>query len=184
MTYEENREIENKGPRLSVDEVITLDNVDILELCEATRLAILAHEGFNWISPPPENTLESFWKGVITIPERTLIIARLDGQIAGCCQMVRPPKNNEAGAFRGNLETFFLAPWARGHNLAKTMLQKAEDVARAQGCRTLESHMAADQHAAIAICEWIGMTRWGIKERYAMINDVFVPGYYYSKDLD
>ena len=184
MTDEENREIENKGPRLSVDEVITLDNVDILELCEATRLAILAHEGFNWISPPPENTLESFWKGVITIPERTLIIARMDGQIAGCCQMVRPPKNNEAGAFRGNLETFFLAPWARGHNLAKTMLQKAEDVARAQGCRTLESHMAADQHAAIASCEWIGMTRWGIKERYAMINDVFVPGYYYSKDLD
>ena len=184
MTDEENREIENKGPRLSVDEVITLDNVDILELCEATRLAILAHEGFNWISPPPENTLESFWKGVITIPERTLIIARMDGQIAGCCQMVRPPKNNEAGAFRGNLETFFLAPWARGHNLAKTMLQKAEDGARAQGCRTLESHMAADQHAAIAICEWIGMTRWGIKERYAMINDVFVPGYYYSKDLD
>ena len=184
MTDEENREIENKGPRLSVDEVITLDNVDILELCEATRLAILAHEGFNWISPPPENTLESFWKGVITIPERTLIIARMDGQIAGCCQMVRPPKNNEAGAFRGNLETFFLAPWARGHNLAKTMLQKAEDVARAQGCRTLESHMAADQHVAIAICEWIGMTRWGIKERYAMINDVFVPGYYYSKDLD
>ena len=184
MTEDGNTDSENQGPRLSVDEVVSLDNVDILELSEATRLAILTHEGFNWIAPPPEKTLESFWKGVITIPERTLIIARMDGQIAGCCQMVRPPKNNEAGAFRGNLETFFLTPWARGHNLAKTMLQKAEEVARAQGCRTLESHMAADQHAAIAICEWIGMTRWGIKERYAMINDVFVPGYYYSKDLD
>ena len=184
MTDKEDSDKEKSGPRLSVDEVTSFDNVDILELCEATRQAILTHEGFNWISPPPEKTLESFWKGVITIPERTLIIARMDGQIAGCCQMVRPPKNNEAGAFRGNLETFFLAPWARGHNLAKTMLQKAEEVARAQGCRTMESHMAADQHAAIAICEWIGMTRWGIKERYAMINDVFVPGYYYSKDLD
>ena len=184
MTDDGKADKEDNGPRLSVDEVTSLDSVDILELCEATRLAILAHEGFNWITPPPEKTLESFWKGVITIPERTLIIARMDGQIAGCCQMVRPPKNNEAGAFRGNLETFFLAPWARGHNLAKTMLQKAEEVARAQGCRTMESHMRADQHAAIAICEWIGMTRWGIKARYAMINDVFVPGYYYSKDLD
>lgn len=177
-------EKENKGPRLSVEEVTELDNVDILELCEATRNAILAHEGFNWLTPPPEKTLENFWKGVAMMPERKLIIARMDGQIAGGCQLVRPPRNNEAGSFRGNLETFFLAPWARGHNLAKAMLQKAEEVAREAGCRTMESHMAADQHAAIAICEWIGMTRWGIKERYAKINDKFVPGYYYSKNLD
>lgn len=173
-----------KFPRLSVDEVTSLDNVDILELCETTRVAILAQEGFNWLTPPPEKTLENFWKGVFIIPERTLIIARMDGQIAGCCQLVRPPANNEAGAFRGEIETFFLAPWARGHNLAKTMLQKAEDVARAQKCRTLECHMRSDQHAAIAICEWIGMDRWGIKERYACVNNVFVPGYYYSKNLD
>ncbi|MBL4603263.1 MAG: GNAT family N-acetyltransferase [Emcibacteraceae bacterium] len=176
--------LENKGPRLSVDEVTSLDNVDILELCETTRVAILAHEGFNWLLPPPEKTLESFWKGVFIIPERTLIIARMDGQIAGCCQLVQPPKNNEAGAFRGSIETFFLAPWARGHNLAKAMLRKAEDVARSKGCRTLECQMSSDQQSAIAICEWIGMDRWGIKERYARINGVFVPGYYYSKDLD
>ncbi len=182
MSNEEDQ-IKN-NPRLSVDEVTTLDNVDILELCETTRLAILTHEGFNWLTPPPEKTLENFWKGVFIIPERTLIIARMDGQIAGCCQLVRPPANNEAGSFRGHVETFFLAPWARGHNLAKTMLQKAEDVAKTQGCRTLECHMSSDQHAAIAICEWIGMDRWGIKERYSRVNDQFVSGYYYSKDLD
>jgi RimJ/RimL family protein N-acetyltransferase len=180
---DENTE-EKKGPRLSVDEVTSLDNVDILELCETTRVAILAHEGFNWLTPPPEKTLESFWKGVFLIPERTLIIARMDGQIAGCCQLVRPPSNNEAGAFRGNIETFFLAPWARGHNLAKALLQKSEDVARAQNCHTLDCHMGSDQLAAIAICEWIGMDRWGIKERYARVNDKFVAGYYYSKNLD
>ena len=112
---------ENNGPRLSVDEVTSLDNVDILELCETTRVAILAHEGFNWLTPPPEKTLENFWKGVFIIPERTLIIARMDGQIAGCCQLVQPPKNNEAGIFRGSIETFFLknskvlsmSPWCK-----------------------------------------------------------------------
>ena len=175
---------DNITPRLSVDEVKSLDNVDILELCETTRVAILAHEGFNWLTPPPEKTLENFWKGVFIIPERTLIIARMDGQIAGCCQLVQPAKKNEAGSFKGSIETFFLAPWARGHNLAKAMLEKAEDVACEKGCLTLECHMAADQQAAIAICEWIGMDRWGIKERYARINDAFVPGYYYSKNLD
>ena len=86
---------DNITPRLSVDEVKSLDNVDILELCETTRVAILAHEGFNWLTPPPEKTLENFWKGVFIIPERTLIIARMDGQIAGCCQLVQPAKNNE-----------------------------------------------------------------------------------------
>ena len=92
---------DNITPRLSVDEVKSLDNVDILELCETTRVAILAHEGFNWLTPPPEKTLENFWKGVFIIPERTLIIARMDGQIAGCCQLVQPAKNNEAGSFKG-----------------------------------------------------------------------------------
>ncbi|MBT6032344.1 MAG: GNAT family N-acetyltransferase [Kordiimonadaceae bacterium] len=175
---------EKEGPRLSIDEVKSLDNVDILELCETTRVAILAHEGFNWLTPPPEKTLESFWKGVFIIPDRTLIIARMDGQIAGCCQLVRPPSNNESGAFRGYVETFFLAPWARGHNLAKAMLQKTEDIAREQGCRTLECQMSSDQQAAIAICEWIGMDRWGIKERYAELDGIFMSGYYYSKNLD
>ena len=47
---------DNITPRLSVDEVKSLDNVDILELCETTRVAILAHEGFNWLTPPPKNT--------------------------------------------------------------------------------------------------------------------------------
>lgn len=181
---EDNSDTKTSGPRLSVDEIKSLDGVDIMELCETTRVAILAHEGFNWLTPPPEKTLENYWKGVVLIPERTLIVARMDGQIAGCCQLVRQSKSNEAGAFRGEVETFFLAPWARGHNLAKAMLQKVEDVARDQGCRTLECHMRADQHAAIAICEWIGMDRWGLKERYACVNEIFVPGYYYSKNLD
>ena len=118
------------------------------------------------------------------MPDRTLFIARLDGQVAGACQLVRPPANNEAGAFAAEVVNFYLAPWARGHDLAKMMLKEVEDHAIGQGFRSLNVNMRADQQAAIAVCEWLGMKRWGTKERYAMINGKFVPGYFYTKDLD
>ena len=53
------------------------------------------------------------------------MVVRLDKVIAGSCQIVCPPRNNEAQAFR-NLTTFFVAPWARGHGLAALLIGEAE----------------------------------------------------------
>ena len=80
--------------KLSVETVDKLTERDIHELCDAAEAAILAGGGFGWLSPPPKSVMEDYWRGVQMIPDRHLILSRLDKVIAGSCQIVRPPKNN------------------------------------------------------------------------------------------
>ena len=69
---------------------------DLQDLSDAAEAAIKDGGGFGWISPPPRETLEAFWRGVLLIPERDLFVGRLDGVIAGSCQIQKPARNNEA----------------------------------------------------------------------------------------
>ncbi|MGB2252102.1 MAG: GNAT family N-acetyltransferase, partial [Candidatus Puniceispirillaceae bacterium] len=94
--------------KLSVEMVDQLTERDIHELSDAAEAAILVGGGFGWLSPPPKSVMEDYWRGVQMIPDRHLILARLDKVIAGSCQIVRPPKNNEAQKFSCQLTTFFV----------------------------------------------------------------------------
>ncbi|MCF8473222.1 MAG: GNAT family N-acetyltransferase [Emcibacter sp.] len=182
-----NNEIDNdlsEGPHLEVELVESLDKMKLMQLCEVTWEAISVGESFNWLTPPEEKVLESYWKGVVLVPERSLFLPKLDGQIAGSCQLIRPPISNEVGAFRAEVANFFLAPWARNYGLAKKMISRVQDYAIVHDCRSLDMAVRSDQLAAISICEWLGMKKWGTKKRFAYVNNQFLSGYYYSKDLD
>ena len=74
---------ENKKTNVNVKaELCTnLSKVDLQELCDATEEAILAGGGFGWVSPPSIRTLQNYWKGVLLIPERTLILGKLDSRL-------------------------------------------------------------------------------------------------------
>ncbi len=157
---------------------------DLAELCEATVEAIVEGQGFGWLKPPARTTLEAYWRGVLLIPERTLFVARLKGTIVGTAQLIRPSTNNEAAAFTAELGTFFVAPWARGHGLARSLLRDVEKRARKDGFTTLEVHVRADRNAAIALAEGSGFKRWATKERYARVNGEYLPGHFYVKYLD
>ena len=77
---------------------------------------------------PRTKVLESnqnYWKGVLLIPERVLIVGKLDNVLAGSVQIIKPAKNNEAQAHSCILSTFFFAPWARGFGLAKEVFVSA-----------------------------------------------------------
>ena len=45
-----------------------LSESDVAELCEAASLAILDGGGFGWLEPPPRQTLEAYWRGVMLVP--------------------------------------------------------------------------------------------------------------------
>ena len=171
-------------PRLEAGLVDSLDNVELMQLCEVAREAISVGESFNWLTTPEEKALENYWKGVVLMRERSLFLSKMDGQIAGSCQLLRPPASNEVGAFRAEIVNFFLAPWARNYGLAKEMISRVQDYAIIHGCRSLEIAVRADQLAAISICEWLGMEKWGTKKRFAYVDNQFLPGFYYSKNLD
>lgn len=157
---------------------------DIDDLCDATVEAIVDGEGFGWLKSPGRPTLETYWRGVLVVPERELFVARLDDMIVGTVQLIKPPPNNEAGAFAAEISTFFVAPWARGYGLARGLLREAEKSARRQRLKVLDLHVRKDRQAAITLFEGVGFVRWGIKERYAKVKGKYVAGYYYVKNLD
>ena len=160
-----------------------LSNDDIHELCDAAEEAILAGGGFGWLTPPPRQVMEDYWRGVQMIPERHLVVARLDKVVAGSCQIVRPPKNNEAQAFVCQLTTFFVSPWARGHGLAQMIVAEAEALAKSKGFLMINLDVRSTQDRAIQSFEARGFTRDAVNEHYARVDDSYVQGYYYQKEL-
>ena len=168
--------------KISVETVDQLTERDIHELGDAAEAAILSGGGFGWLSPPPKSVMEDYWRGVQMIPDRHLIIARLDKVIAGSCQIIRPPKNNEAQKFSCQLTTFFVAPWARGHGLAQMIVAESEALAKSEGFSMINLDVRATQDRAIQSFEARGFKRYATNH-YAKVGDDYVLGLYYQKEL-
>ncbi len=173
----------NSQPQARVEQVRVLSEDELDELCVAAEQAIQDGNGFGWLVPPSRMVLEKYWRGVLMMPQRDLFVARLDGAIVGSTQLLRPPTNNEAQGHAAQLTTFFIAPWARGHGLARGLLAGVEHLALEQGYRQVDLDMRATQTAAIQLVEASGYRRWGVKPHYAFVHGQYVPGYFYSKPL-
>ena len=171
------------APLLAVERVSRFSDEDLHDLCEAADAAIIDGGGFGWVAPPGRVSLERYFKGVLLVPERELFCARLDGRMVGSAQLVRPPKNNEAQAFAANLMHSFIAPFARGHGLARLLTQRVEEGARALGYHLLNLDVRETQHAAIALYESMGYIRWGVHPMYARVAGRTIRGVYYYKVL-
>ena len=171
------------NPDVSVEPVERLKGADMHDLCDAADAAIADGGGFGWLSPPPRLSMETYWKGVLLVPERELLVGRLDRTIAGSAQLVRPARNNEAQARCGQLTTFFVAPWARGHGLARRLVQAVEQAALEADLEILNLDVRETQHAAIQLYEALGYQRWGTHPNYAHTGKRWLTGYYYFKNL-
>ena len=161
----------------------SLDKVDLQELCDATEEAIIGGGGFGWILPPSMKMLQNYWKGVLLIPERVLIVGKLDNVLAGSVQIIKPAKNNEAQAHSCILSTFFFAPWARGFGLAKAVFQKAESKAKLDGFKVMNLEVRETQHRAIQLYEQAGFIKSGVNPKAVFIDGKYIAGYYYYKEL-
>ena len=166
-----------------VEWVTELKGADLEDICQATEEAITDGLGFDWVKPPVRETLEAYWRGVLLVPDRELVVGRGDGTIAATAQLVKPTANNEAGAFNCTLTTFFVAPWARGHGLARDMLTEFEKRAKNEGLTQISLDVRETQQAAIALYESAGYVRWGVKEKYALVKGTFIRGCFYTKDI-
>jgi ribosomal protein S18 acetylase RimI-like enzyme len=168
---------------ISFDRLTRFSGTDLDDLCEATEAAITEGGGFGWLKPPPRQVLENYWKGVLLVPERRIVIGRLDGIIAGSAQLSRAPRNNEAQAFAGTLTSAFVAPWARGRGLGSGVVREVERLAAELGLAVLNLDLRDTQRAAISLYEKLGYTRWGTHPVYAKVEGRKVPGHYYYKLL-
>jgi len=156
---------------------------DLAALCEAADAAIIDGGGFGWITPPGRQALERYFRGLLLVPERELFVIRMDGMIVGSAQLVRPPRNNEAQAFAASLMHSFIAPYARGHGLARALTRRVEEGARALGYYVLNLDVRETQEAAIHLYESLGYIRWGEHPAYARVAGRMVRGFFYYKLL-
>jgi RimJ/RimL family protein N-acetyltransferase len=168
---------------ITVERVTELNDEDLAALCEAADAAIIEGGGFGWVHPPGRQAMERYFRGLMLVPERELYGARMDGLLVGSAQLVRPPRNNEAQAFAAQVMHGFVAPYARGHGVARLLMQRVEEGARALGYHVLNLDVRATQTVAIALYESMGYTRWGEYPLYARVNGQTVPGYFYYKVL-
>lgn len=171
------------APRPSVQHITAFRAGELEDLCDATEAAIEGGGGFGWLTIPPREKLERYWQGVLTMPSRTLFVARMDGAICGTCQLTAHPANNEAQAFALHLSTTFVAPWARGHNLAKMLLEIAERHARDAGYAVINLDVRETLTEAIALYESLGYHRIGEHPAYAKVDGKVLKGYYFCKVL-
>lgn len=170
--------------KLSVEKKITLTENELGELCAATEDAIRDGIGFNWMTPPMRETLESYWRGVLMVPTRELFIARLDNMIAGSIQLLRPSKSKETSAFAANVEAHFVAPWARGHGLAPMLLEAVEREAAKEGFAVLNLSVRESQTRALEVYRTHGYTEWGTMPYYEFVNASMMSGHYFYKKLE
>ena len=171
------------GDRAVVDRLTEISDEDLSALCEAADAAIIDGGGFGWVTPPGRLAMESYFRGVLLVPERELFVCRLDGIIVGSAQLVRPPRNNEAQAFAATLMHAFVAPYARSHGLARMLTRRVEESARAQGYQVLNLDVRETQAAAIRLYESLGYECWGVHPAYARVGGTTVRGHHFYKLL-
>jgi ribosomal protein S18 acetylase RimI-like enzyme len=175
--------VQNLRSRISVSITDELSPADLNDLCDATDSAIEAGGGFGWVKPPSRDVLERYWRGVLVVPERHLIVARMDGVICGASQLIVPTRHNEATSFQANLLATFVSPFGRGAGAGRRLVETAEQLALEMGYKVLTLDVRETQAAAIAMFENMGFKRWGTNPSYAMVQGRMIAGHYYNKQL-
>lgn len=172
------------APLANIDRIFELSSVDMEDLCDATDAAITQGGGFGWVELPARDKLERYWDGVVIMPLRDLYVARLDGTICGTAQLVKPSDKNEEQAFAAVIDTVFVTPWARGHGLAKMLIETVEANARAEGFSVVNVSVRSTQEAAISLYESMGYIQWGTHPYFAKVDDDVIEGRHYYKVID
>ena len=172
-----------KKINIKVELLSNINNTDLADLCNITEQAINAGGGFGWLTVPPRPLLNKYWKGIMLVDNRKLIVGRLNNDIAGTLQLLLQASNNEAQQNISSITSHFVAPWARGYGLAKAMIDKAEELAKHNGANCLQLDVRETQDAAIKLFKSKGYIQWGTNPNYAQINGKYIKGLYFYKKL-
>ncbi len=170
--------------KLLVEKKTALSATELDELCTATEDAIRDGIGFNWMVPPMRETLEAYWTGVLMVPSRSLFVGKLDNVTAASVQLLRPSKTKETSAFAATIEAHFVAPWARGHGLAKQLLDMAEREAAKDGFSVINLSVRETQDRALTLYREHGYHEWGTMPYYEYVNAGMVSGHFFYKKLE
>jgi acetyltransferase len=107
------------------------------ELIAILEDAVRGGASIGFLLPLADGELERYWAGVIAAVqagEKTLLVARLDGRIAGSVQVA--PEGRANGSHRAEVQKLIVPRWARRRGIGTALMEAAEAVVRASA-RTL-----------------------------------------------
>ena len=168
---------------ISTETIYQLSEVDLADLCNITEQAINAGGGFGWLRVPTREILNQYWKKIVSDKLNNLIVGRLNGVIAGTLQLSYDAPNIESRKNIAQIKRHFVAPWARGYGLAKSMIDFSEDKAKEENIKSIQMSVRETQDAAIQLFSNKGYKTWGENPYYAFINGSFIKGIYFYKNL-
>ena len=168
---------------IKVEILKSISDLDLADLCNITEEAIRAGGGFGWLKTPPREILKKYWKGLVIVQNRILIVGRLNEAIAGTLQLELQPLNNEAQHNIVNITSHFVAPWARGYGLAKNMIDYVELIAKENNASCLQLDIRETQEAAIQLFKSKGYEQWGENPNYASVDGKIIKGLYFYKNI-
>ena len=82
-----------------------------------------------------------------------------------------------------NIQSHFVAPWARGYGLAKNMIDYAENTAKQKGASCVQLDIRETQEAAIQLFKSKGYEQWGSNPSYAVVEGKTISGLYFYKNI-
>ena len=168
---------------ISVDTLTKLSEVDLADLCNITEQAISAGGGFGWLRVPTREVLNQYWQKITDDYLNNLIVGRLNGVIAGTLQLSYEAPNIESRKNIAQIKRQFVAPWARGYGLAKSMIDFSEQKAKEENIKSIQLSVRETQDAAIKLFSGKDYEVWGENPYYAFINGSFIKGIYFYKNL-
>ena len=168
---------------ISVDTLTKLSEVDLADLCNITEQAISAGGGFGWLRVPTREVLNQYWQKITDDHLNNLIVGRLNGVIAGTLQLSYESPNIESRKNIAQIKRQFVAPWARGYGLAKSMIDFSEQKAKEENIKSIQLSVRETQDAAIKLFSGKDYEVWGENPYYAFINGSFIKGIYFYKNL-
>ena len=168
---------------IKVELLSSITDLDLADICNITEEAIKVGGGFGWLKVPPRSSLKNYWKGLILVQNKILIVGRLNNSIAGTLQLTLQPPNNEAQKNIVNITSHFVAPWARGYGLAKNMIDYGEKKSKENGASCIQLDIRETQEAAIQLFKSKGYKNWGSNPNYAFVDGKVIQGLYFYKNI-
>ncbi len=168
---------------ISVEALSGLSEVDLADLCNITEQAISAGGGFGWLRVPTREVLNQYWNKINDDVLNNLVVGRLNGVIAGTLQLSYEAPNIESRKNIAQIKRHFVAPWARGYGLAKSMIDFSEQKAKEENIKSIQLSVRETQEAAVQLFSSKDYKVWGENPYYAFINGSFVKGIYFFKNL-
>lgn len=123
---------------------------------------------------PGDQLPGAYWAAFEAIegdPNNSLIVAEIDGRIAGSLQLTYIPSLTYTGGERAQIEGVRVAAERRGHGVGQALIGWAIEQARARGCRVVQLTADRQRPDAIRFYQRIGFRpshmgmKYHLKER-------------------